>query len=158
MGLVRQNPYLLLLGVLDFSAADLAANRQGKLTPKQQTQLERKRLRTLQGWILAVCGLVAAGIALHARLIVIVFGTATLVTMALYGWLKFDGDFNQRVQRVQGRLQFTARLMSPFYTLHIGDQDFRVSALVKRAFQSGDSYCLYYTAGSRTILSAEMAA
>lgn len=158
MGLVRQNPYLLLLDVLDFSAADLAANRQGKLTPKQHKQLEHKRLRILQSWILAICGLVAAGVALHARLIVIVFGSAILVTMALYGWLKFDGDFNQQVQRVQGRLQFTVRLMSPLYILHIGDQDFKVSAFVKQAFQSGDAYCLYYTAGSRTILSAEMAA
>ncbi len=38
MGLVRQNPYLLLLGALDFSAADLAANRQGKLIGSNRIQ------------------------------------------------------------------------------------------------------------------------
>ncbi|MBZ0282897.1 MAG: hypothetical protein K8L97_19310 [Anaerolineae bacterium] len=158
MGLVRQNPYLLLLGALDFSAADLAANRQGKLTAKQRTQLEQKRLRTLQGWIVAICGLIAGGVALHMRLIVIVFGSATLVTLALYGWLKYNADFSERVQRAQGQFQFTSQLGWPFYILQIGDEQFRVSSRLKRAFQAGDAYRVYYTVGSRTILSAEMAA
>lgn len=160
MGLAHQNPYLLLLGVLEFSAIDLAANRRGTLSEHQRAQLARKRRHALELWILTICLLVALGVILHFRLVVIGFVSATLVTMALGVWLKFDADFKEPVQSIQGAMQFSPKLTPPFgaYMLRIGNKQFTVSSRLKQALQAGGVYRIYHTAGSHTILSAELAA
>ncbi len=159
--MMRPNPFLLLIGVLDFSVSDLYANREGRLTSQQRIQLERQRMRDMEilGAVLLV--LIVLGIALELRLMVIVFGAASMITIMVGVWIRFDEDLNGTVQMVSGRLRFKGAIglpLRPYYHLLIDSEDFLVSHQVKQAFDTDLRYRLYYTPGSHTILSAELAA
>jgi hypothetical protein len=159
--MMRPNPFLLLIGVLDFSVSDLYANRQGQLTPQQRIQLEHVRQRSIEILAGILLVLILIGIALEVRLMVIVFGTASMITMMVGLSIRFDEDLNGKVQTVSGRMRFKGALglpLHPYYHLLIDSEDFLVSQRVKQAFDTELRYRLYYTPGSHIILSAEVAA
>jgi hypothetical protein len=159
--MMRPNPFLLLIGVLDFSVSDLYANRQGSLTKRQRAQLEHQRTREIEWWAVGLVVLLVSGIMLEARLMVLTFGATSLISIMLAVWIRCDEDLQGRVQVVSGRLGFKAAVGLPFhpqYHLLIDSEDFLVSRQVKQGFDMEQRYRLYYTPGTRTILSAEVAA
>lgn len=157
--MLRQNPYMLLIGALNFSAIDLAANRRGQLSTNQRHEIVGRRLHEIEVWVLVLLLLIVSGVALHVRLVVIAFGGATLITLALAIWLKFDADLNEKVKVAQGKPRITQQLRLPFkarYVLVIGDERFTISQRVRRAFHEDARYRVYYSPGSRSLLSAEV--
>jgi hypothetical protein len=159
--MMRPNPFLLLINAFDFSVSDLYANRRGELSPRQHQLLEQQRLHELELCTLGLIALIVGGAVLEIRLIVIVFGASCLVSVMLAVNLRYNEDKQGPVQTVSGRLQFKAAAglpLHPHYHLLIDSEDFLVSNPVKQAFDSTLRYRLYYTPGSLTIVSAEVAA
>lgn len=159
--MMRPNPYLLLIGGLDFSLSDLDANRRGELTSRQRAHLEHRRLREMELCTLGLILLILAGILFELRLMLVVFGAACLVSIMLAVGMRYEEDLRGRVQVVSGRPTFKPAVALPLHPrdhLLIDSQEFSVSQHIKQAFDTGHHYRLYFAPGSRTILSAEVAA
>ena len=161
MNMMRPNPYLLLLGALDFSVSDLYANRRGELSAHQREQLQRQSLHEIELAIAGLIALIVCGIAFEVRLIVVVFGAACLFSVILAVVIRFEEDAKGVVRVVSGRPEFKPAGRLPFlrpYQLRVDSEDFLVSRPVMQAFDQQHRYRLYYAPGSRTIVSAEVAA
>jgi hypothetical protein len=160
-----------LMDALDFDAADLAANQAGQLSPRQRATLTNQR--RLQSWLLTLglaLTLIAFVLVIRVRLggaLVLWVGAAITLWALGFGpaqtlvrWLGYDRDLKQGVVRAaEGRITLRAQPgRRRLYTLALGGQMWAFGPLQKRlflAFRDGDSYRLYYAAGSRSILSAE---
>jgi hypothetical protein len=163
------NPHLMT--ALDFDADDLAANRAGKLSARQQQSLTNQR--RVQGWLLTLgvaLTLIAVVLVLRVRVggALILWVAAAVAVWALgfgpaqtlFRWLGYDRDVKLGTAQIaEGPLAFKARPgRRAIHTLEIGGQVWELDATQQRryrVFQHGQAYRLYYTAGSRTILAAE---
>jgi hypothetical protein len=156
--MLHPNPYMVLTGALNFTVADLEANRRGLLTNRQRTYLESQRLKSSEPWGLSMIGLLPLGIVLHMHLMVMVFALCCLVTGIVVNWLRFESDLGGQVLMVSGKLSSIAGqgLGRSGYQIRIGTETFSVSESVKRAFDTALRYRVYYTASTRVILSAEL--
>jgi len=153
--MLSPNPYMTLSNALGFSTADLNANRMGVLTPYQRGMLSNQRLRML-GWpALLILLLLVVGFALHIEFIFIAFLGACLVTFMIATWQRFQEDLESNVQVMVGQwAQRTAPLGRPIAI--INGQTFNIPKQLTNAFIENVRYRLYYTSGTRTILSAEI--
>lgn len=159
--MMRPNPYLLLLSTLDFSVADLVFNRQGQLSPGQRLALERERLQQIERCLLTWVALFIAALVLRVHWFVIVLGTSAMGWMLAALWLRCEEDLRVTVQRVSGHVeghQSVAWLFYNRFCLSVNQQTLMVSARINAAFEPGRCYRLYYTSGSRRLLSAEVMA
>lgn len=156
--MMQPNPMLVLSGALSFSAADLYANRAGILTPRQRDYLLKLRNQAFEGWFAGTLLVIAGGIFFHLRLIAILFGLACMVTALLTIYLRYEEDLQSRVEMINGRLGIRAGIKLPGtgYQMMVGRETFSVSRRVKAAFTGGAYYRLYYTAGTHTLLAAEL--
>jgi hypothetical protein len=157
--MLRQNPHLLLMGALGFSAQDLAANSRGELSLNQKFHLQGARNRQLEGWMIAIMLVWTLGLFLRAPLLVILFLTAASVTAIIALWQRVEGDLSEGIQTVSGRIaRHEQWLPLPAYKVQVNETTFRVSREAGMAFAPGHIYRLYFTPVSRTILSAELVA
>jgi hypothetical protein len=156
--MLHPNPYLALADALNFTVADLEANRHGILTHHQRAYLESRRLKAIEPWALFLVGLLALGLVLRLQPILLVFGVCCLITGVVAAWTRSDADLTGRVRVTSGKLTAVAgrNVFSPRYHIRIGVEPFGVSASVKRAFDPARRYRVYYTSGTHTILSAEL--
>lgn len=157
--MMQPNSMLALSNALGFSAADLFANRMGVLTPRQRDYLLGLRTVAFERWFLVTVLLILGGIFLHLRLVVVVFGAACMITLLLAIWMRYETDLQARVRMMNGRsgLERRGRLPGIGHRVSIGGETFPVSRRVKSAFNGG-YYRVYYTAGTHTLLAAEVAA
>jgi len=157
--MLRQNPHLLLMGALGFSALDLSANSQGELSHQQKKQLENARFRQLEAWTLAAVLVWVIGLPIHALLLVMLFLTAAIISVMIATWHRIEEDLSGRIEVVNGRLEMSETVLPfPGRYLQMNGERFSVSHEVAEAFIPGRIYRLYFTPGSRTILSAELLA
>ena len=157
--MMRANPYLMLIGALNFSVTDLDANRQGELSESQRIHLRQHRLKEMEWWLIGLILLVFAGIIISAEWLPVFFVTACIVSMILAIWFRGEEDLHGRVQAVSGKLTFTSSSIWPsYYHVWVGNEHFYAPKRVKHAFEGGRHYRVYFTPGSRTIVSAEVAA
>ncbi|MBA3870652.1 MAG: hypothetical protein ABI970_19115 [Chloroflexota bacterium] len=153
--MLNPNPYMALSTALGFSAADLNANRLGVLSPYQREKLSTQRLHTL-GWsALLILLLLVGGYFLQAEFIFVVFCGACLITFMIATWQRIQEDLDGHVQVITGQLtQRTLPLGR--YAADVNGQTFNLPKHLTNAFNTTTHYRLYYTPGTRTILSAEI--
>lgn len=153
--MLNPNPYLTLSTGLDFSADDLNHNKRGVVSPKQRDHLLAQRSRIVS---LLVSGL-ALGLSgawlLQIDWIGIAFGAACLVSLVVACWQRFTQDIDNRVQVIAGKWQLK-RMSFGWYNAAINGQSLHIHNAAQNAFIEHTGYRVYYTAGTHTILSAEV--
>jgi hypothetical protein len=154
--MLRQNPHLLLMGALDFSTSDLAANSRGELSPTQRQNIHEARLRQAGFLIIGTTLVWIIGAQLHVDWLPLVFSSAMLVTLILSVMYRAQDDLKSPVQSATGRVSIGFVMLGSH--IHINNRTFSASRSVGEAFVPGRIYRLYYTDGSRTLLSAELIA
>lgn len=156
--MMQPNPMMVLSSALGFSAADLYANRIGILTPHQRDHLLKLRNQSFEAWFIGVLAIIVGGLFVHLQFIIVVFGLATLVTVVLTIYLRYEEDFQSRVEMISGRLRYrtTVLPLGGGSQIIIGTEPFTVSRRVKAAFNNGMFYRVYFTAGTHTVLAAEL--
>jgi hypothetical protein len=154
--MLRQNPHLLLMGALDFSASDLAANSRGTFSPTQKKLVQQSRLRQIALLIIATFFIWIGGIGLSLDWIVMVFSSAVLVSLMLGIYYRLKEDLESPIQAITGRVNIAFLMWGS--RVQVNGDTFRASRSVGEAFKPGHIYRLYHTAYSRLILSAELVA
>lgn len=154
--MLRQNPHLLLMGALDFSASDLAANSRGAFSPTQKKLMQQTRFRQIGLLVIAAIFIWIGGIELQFDWIVMAFSTAVLVSLMLGIYYRLQADLESPVQAVTGRVNIAFQMCGS--RVQVNGDTFRASRSVGEAFKPGHIYRLYHTAHSRLILSAELVA
>src|SRR5689334_18333327 len=102
--MLRQNPHLLLMGALDFSAGDLAANSKGVFSPMQKNNIQQARFRQIALLVIAAIFIWIVGLELNLDWIVMAFSTAVLVSLMLGVYYRLQGDLDSPVQAIAGRV------------------------------------------------------
>ena len=154
--MLRQNPHLLLMGALDFSASDLAANSRGELSLTQKKIMQQARFRQIALLVIVAIFIWIGGIELHLDWIVMAFSSAVLVSLMLGMYYGLKEDLDAPVQTISGRVHIAFLMWGS--RVEVNGETFRASREVGAAFAPGHIYRLYYTAHSRLILSAELVA
>ena len=153
--MLNPNPYMALSTALGFSATDLNANRLGVLTPYQRNRLSSQRQQALSWPIIVLLLLLVGGYLLHVEFILIAFIGACLVTLIIATWQRFQEDLEGHVKVVAGQMaQHTLPLGR--YAAVVDGQTFSLPKHLINTFNQNLHYRLYYTPGTRTILSAEI--
>jgi hypothetical protein len=150
------NPHMQLMGALQFSAFDLYANQQGRLSPIQRKQIETRRLQHLEAWVGGLMLFWAGGLLLVVPFLVLVFFTAVSLSIMIAIWRRGEDDLQDRVETVTGQLEQFAAPFPLGGVVKVGEAQFRVSRLMSSAFAGSHIYRLYFTSGSHTLLSAEV--
>jgi hypothetical protein len=154
--MLRQNPHLLLMGALDFSASDLAANSRGEFSPTQKQNMQQARFRQIALLVIAAIFIWIGGIEVRVDWIMMAFSTAVLVSLMLGIYYRFQADLESPVQAITGRMNIAFLMWSS--RVQVNGETFRASRDVGAAFAPGHIYRLYHTAHSHLILSAELIA
>ncbi len=163
----------------EFDEGDLNANRNGYLTPKQQTRLA-KEAKAQAGCSLFL-GIILLGVAVVPILILYfsgafaffgVAGLAWLIWPIVWGAIAFfiiRGSFskpNLMVQKAEGPINIvktesynsSTHTTSEDYEMHVGGQTFDVDSDLADYMMQGDTYAIYYTEDPREIISVEQLA
>lgn len=159
-----------LTAALGFTADDLAANREGRLSETQRDRLQRAYRRLF--WIgiggIIVIGLGAAVLIFIAQQnnssilfligVVLTIVNAAIVGLLVQNRLRSQSDRSQPVRVQEGIIHRTLRISgrTPTYILRIGGEQVIVNKPAFNAFIEGAVYRLYRTAGSKALLSAEL--
>ena len=99
--------------------------------------------------------LLVVGYLLHVEFILIAFIGACLVTLIIATWQRFQEDLEGHVKVVAGQMaQHTLPLGR--YAAVVDGQTFSLPKHLINTFNQNLHYRLYYTPGTRTILSAEI--
>lgn len=174
-----------LAAALEFTAEDLAANRDGVLSDAQREALRRKRRSfLLEGFgTFGVFGLVGLGLTVSLAamfsqngepllgfLLIGVFvtlgffvfwkPTRDTIRQARGRWRDFEADLNKRgIGQVSGpvRLEIMRRGRYSSFRLFIAGYEFVVSSETLLAFKNGEPYHVYFTAHTLILLAAEPA-
>lgn len=163
----------ILASGIGFDEADLAANREGRLSEKQAERLLKARRNTVQGMVgimvlltvillpLAVLGQAQTG----SPQVSIVIGLVWLGLMGLFLAIIRSGQAVQvdvrrgQVEAVRGAVQCYTSSKGESgmqYNLRVGDLTFnRVERDAYIAFKHLDAYIIYYTPQSKQIVAAE---
>ncbi|MBK8134866.1 MAG: hypothetical protein KA401_00750 [Anaerolineae bacterium] len=162
-----------LMRELDFSAADLAANRDGQLSETQvnRLRLQRNRAAAAGLGILFVLALVAsicifAGTRGSGILLVIGLGltivSAVVMSMFARYLLRLSADIREsKTSAFSGTLE---RIIKPVnrrvatYLLRVGGAEFSVTKDVFKVFEHETAYTLYRAKFTGMLLSAEESA
>ncbi len=156
--MMHPNPYLTMMGALNFDALDLYANRRGELSERQKHLLQKQALERARTWVVILLLAMIVSWLANARLVVA--GLVVVLMVALVsGVQRLHADLTGRVQRMHGRLSVVRRVrLLPFGLHHyvlVNDECFRVSQQMQRAFEQGSRYRVFYAPASRVILAAE---
>jgi hypothetical protein len=153
------NPMLLLAGSLDFTAEDLFANRAGRISARQRDLLQRRRAQVMLRWLMAAAVWAGLGLLLHLEIFTIGFIAACLMSGAALHWQRFDADMRERVESRTGWLHIRQipAWLARRWRVCVEEDCFDIPAHSRTAFDDRRRYRLYYAAGSRTLLSAEVA-
>lgn len=162
-----------LMDVLRFTAADLAANRDGRLSEPQKDRLARSWRRML--WIVIA---VIMGIGFGATLIlyfaqendstilsiigiILTIINALVVGLGAQSYLRTSRDLRDgRVAVLDGVVSHTIRVAGRVatYILKVDGQEVVVAKPVFFAFEDGKPYRLYRAPNTKTLFSAEPSA
>lgn len=160
-----------LMAQLDFTAADLAANREGQLSPRQIERLQRLRRRTaLLGGGLVIALIFVATVFLFlgqqgdSQILTLVgigvtITNVVLMSLVLRSWLRLGEDL-QRAQAlaISGKVQRVIRASGrrvTHYVLRVGEVSIPVSRDTLKSFEHEAYYRVYRTPFARVLLSAE---
>lgn len=155
---------------LQFTEEDIAANREGSLSPAQQARLRRGFRRTL---IAGIIGIIVIGLGAttliflgqqNNSMVLVVLGIAlTVLNAFIVGFLvrsrlRLQSDLTHPVKMQDGIVSRTLRISgrSPTYILKFEGDEIIVNKVTFNAFIDGAVYKLYRTAASETLITAEL--
>lgn len=160
---------------LRFTQADLAENRAGRISDSQRDQLTIDGGRIFRIGIAALIGIgFLAALALFAGaqnrqpVLTLIGITLTILNAGIMGFivrnrLRLSDDVRNLLMRDQGVINHTVRIVggrTATYLLdfhsELGTERLLVPKNVFFAFEEGQSYALYRTAASKTLLAAEL--
>jgi hypothetical protein len=156
-----------LKSLFNFDNADLAANRKLKLSEKQAERIRLIERSSNQLLMIVGCGAVGgAGTALREAMTTHEPSFwALAVIMTLLAIVLLQGVFfkvDNSIQLAQGAVRVTQPNPLPLpikrknnCNLWVGEHAFGVSPQVTTVVQEGETYTIYYTKGTRIILSIE---
>ncbi len=159
-----------LMAALQFNSADLAANRQGKLSPVQAARIQRARRRQLLWAVALFCFFVIGATSMlfagqrEDNPILSGAGGALIVMNALLvglvgrGSMRVGRDLRAgSVEALVGEVERVLRRgrQGDSYLLRINGADLRVTKEIFLGFRHERPYRIYRTQGSRMLLSAE---
>ncbi len=159
-----------LARALDFTPADLDANRAGRLSDLQAARIRQGAARTRLITVSAVIGLtLAATLAIFLGQqndsalstfagITLAVINAAVVAIGAWHYLRLARDFNNgQVLTLTGAVTRTVRLngRAVSYVLGVGDQRLVVTKDAFNAFEEGRAYRVYLSASARRVLAAE---
>jgi Na+/proline symporter len=160
-----------LMPLFQFSAADLAANRAGKLSETQRQRLQKRQSRSLimgsVGFVLFAfiatllifLGQQNQSVILSFTGVMLTVCNAIFVGMVARYWLRLSADLRAgSVEIISGTLE---RILQPnrqnnHYVLMIAEKRFSVNKEQFKAFQHERPYRLYQAAHSGILFSAEL--
>jgi hypothetical protein len=156
-----------LKSLFDFDNADLAANRKLQFSDRQAKRVRMIERSSNQLLMIVGCGAVGgAGTSLREAMTTndISFW-ALAVIMTLLSIVLLQGIFfkvDNSVQLAKGAVRVTpAKIALPIKSnncqLRVGNHSFGVHPQICSLLQDGETYTIYYTKGTRTILSLERA-
>lgn len=161
-----------LMHSLDFTADDLAANRGGRLSPRQQARLRGMRLRSVAIglvllWIFALLAAALLYIGQRENSVILtlvgigitIANTAILGIMARY-WIRLTFDLQRGIARMlTGSAERVLRVSGSVTTpvLKIGGESFTVSKDTLKAIQHEAPYRVYHTPHAHILLALEPA-
>jgi hypothetical protein len=155
---------------LDFTDADLSANRAGTLSPRQIERLRRARTRSISigaGAVLVLIVVSSAflylGSAQKSLILSIVGIGVTLCNAALLGVnaravLRLSSDIDKSaVETLAGPVKHTIRVTGRVatYIIEVAGQEMVMGKPAFFAFRENARYSVYRTPESRVLLSAE---
>ncbi len=154
--MLRPNPIVRLVADAPFDAGDVAANGHAHLSPEQRTRLQRQRTLHLGMWLALLSGwlLLTEALWLHPGLAAA--GAAIIAAVLVLNLMRDHDDLSAPVMMAQGVVHIEASAW-PRARLNVGGQIFNLPRRWQRLLTSGVVYRVYYTAGSRVLLSAEYA-
>ena len=153
--MLTPNPYMMFATALGFSAADITANRLGVLTSDQRQKLLSKRLRAIRWLVTGLLLFWTNACVFQLDVLVVVFVSAVLITITLAVWQRFQDDLTLPVEVVAG--QWVPRpLPLGRCAAVVNGRTFTLSGSLAAIFHKDACYRLYYTAGTHTILAAEL--
>lgn len=163
-------PAEALMQPLQFSAADLQANRQGRLGAAQRERLRRLRRRTVLigglgfgGFVLLATTLLFAGLQ-QQSLIFSVMGGATLLVNAVFvgmfarQWLRLSADLRAaQVEPLTGELERVVRAGRQISNLvvRVDGVEFALPKETFNLFRHAVPYTVYRAPRSGVLLAAE---
>ncbi len=160
----------VLMPLFQFSAADLEANRAGKLSAAQQTRLQNRQRRSFTMGSLGFVGfafvatlLIFLGqqnqsVILSFVGVMLTVCNAIFVGMVARYWLRLNADLRAgSVEIISGKLE---RILQPNrqgnnYVLRVAGKQFSVNKEQFKAFRHDTRYRLYQAAHSGMLFSAE---
>ena len=162
-----------LMRALNFDAADLRANRQGRISAAQMQRLRASRRRSVLIVAAAFMALVLISTALlflgqrQGNDIALACGLGTMLINALLiglsgrGLMRIGGDLRAgHVDAISGCLERVIRRgpMGDSCLLRLDKTELQVTRDVFKAFEHGARYCVYRSRWSHVLLAAEAAA
>jgi hypothetical protein len=156
--MLRQNPHMLLMDTLGFSATELETNRRGELSAEQKSELQFALTRQIGLWTMIVFVMWLIGLAAQVNILMMLFVTAVIGSLLIGLWRQLRDDLTEKMGVATGRVEIHGHPLFPgiFARVQVNDDTFRVSHAVGMAFVPGRIYRLYYAPDSRTLLSAEL--
>lgn len=168
---VSDNPFVLA-EALGFTAEDLAANREGRLSATQRARLQSAWRRSAGVYgVLMIGGILLATILLFAARrtdspvlnivgIGVTFINAAVVGLFAQSWLRFRGDTDGRpLQVLTGpatrTLNINPRARMAAYFVTVGGARIRVNKPIFNAFTEHAVYRVYRAPLSHQLLTAE---
>lgn len=150
-----------LQNAFEFSDADFAANREGKLTKWQQRRLKEKQSKSLlEPLVVAAFAILVLFTELPslAKLLFIAFATV-FVLRDFRHWQSFSHDLHpsSSVHSLKGWASKRKQLYRDGYrySLVLAGTSFRINGLQYEALIEGTEYCAYYAPLSQKLLSIE---
>lgn len=159
-----------LMTALQFTGTDLAANRQGKLSPAQTARIQQVRRRQLLlavilffffvigATILLFAGQRAGNPILSGAGGALIVMNALLIGLVGRGSMRIGSDLRaDNVEALAGEVERVLRRgrQGDSYLLRINGDDLRVTKEIFLGFRHERPYRIYRTKGSRMLLSAE---
>ncbi len=153
-----------LMEYFKFDEADLAANRQGRLSPGQRQRLERdtgsmRRWSGVTGGVLALIALSLAAWTVQGYLTKHQFALDSVLWMVVAALAAYfflgrwrSAGYDCSVQKAEGPISFRSERTSQggtiYYELRVAGQEFDVDGEVQDAMAKGDVYAVYYVKNS----------
>jgi hypothetical protein len=163
--------HLTLQTLLKFTADDLKANREGRISSKQfekykPAEVNRLAVYVILGHVLVIGGILGAiAIAVGKWEMWIVFAIVVGAALLPFVLLQNEGNIKPalrgdvkagKVAKACGIVILTERKgRSVYYDLYVDGVTLQISANQAEAFVHGDSYCVYYFPHSLMLLTAE---
>lgn len=148
-----------LQDAMGFGAADIEANRHGRISQAQRTRfVQQSNVVMVEALLMFVVAIIIA-LVMRMWFIIVIF-LMIIIYLAWWDfrrrWLDFQDGVVHEARGVARLETYDGSHGSVNYRVRIGGQAFEDCELVCRAFQDGVHYCVYYLPRSKRLVSGHV--